>query len=50
MVERRTAQGKMLDMEALMAEHEDSVAVGNAKMNAPKAPTAADSVGVAIPE
>lgn len=34
MVERRTAQGKMLDMEALMAEHEDSVAVGNAKMNA----------------
>ena len=26
------------------------ITYGNAKMNAPKAPTAADSVGVAIPE
>ena len=34
MVERRTAGGKLLDMEALMAEHEDTIAVGNAKVNA----------------
>lgn len=34
MVERRTAQGKVIDMEALMAEHEETIAVGNAKMNA----------------
>lgn len=34
MVERKTAQGKILDMEALSAEHQDVIAVGNAKMNA----------------
>jgi hypothetical protein len=34
MVERRTASGKLLDMEALMAEHEETIAVGNAKVNA----------------
>ena len=34
MVERRTAAGKLLDMEALMAENEEAIAVGNAKVNA----------------
>ena len=34
MVERRTASGKLLDMEALMAEHEETIAVGNSKVNA----------------
>jgi hypothetical protein len=34
MVERRTAAGKLLDMEALMAENENAIAVGNAKVNA----------------
>ena len=34
MVERKTAQGKVLDMEALMAEHEETIAVGNAGTNA----------------
>jgi len=34
MVERKTASGKILDMEALMAENEDVVAVGNARTNA----------------
>lgn len=34
MVERRTAAGKILDMEALMAENENAIAVGNAKVNA----------------
>ena len=34
MVERRTSGGKLLDMEALMAEHETTIAVGNAKVNA----------------
>ena len=34
MVERRTQAGRLLDMEALMAEHEDTIAVGNAKVNA----------------
>jgi|TARA_Y100000310_G_scaffold142744_1_gene142242 hypothetical protein len=34
MVERRTASGKSLNMEALMAEHEDIIAVGNARTNA----------------
>lgn len=34
MVERRTASGKLLDMEALMAEHETTIAVGNTKVNA----------------
>jgi len=34
MVERRTAQGKILDMEALSAEYQDVIAAGNAKMNA----------------
>jgi hypothetical protein len=34
MVERRTQAGKRLDMEALMAEHGDTIAVGNAKVNA----------------
>jgi hypothetical protein len=34
MVERRTAGGKLLDMEALMAEHETTIAVGNSGVNA----------------
>ena len=34
MVERRTQAGKLLDMEALMAENEDTIAVGNANVNA----------------
>ena len=34
MVERKTAQGHILDMEALMAEHQDAIAVGNAGTNA----------------
>ena len=34
MVERITSGGKRLDMEALMAEHETTIAVGNAKVNA----------------
>ncbi len=34
MVERRTSQGKKLDMDALMAEYESTIAVGNAGSNA----------------
>ena len=34
MTERKTANGKLLDMEALMAEHETTIAVGNARVNA----------------
>jgi hypothetical protein len=34
MTERRTNAGKLLDMEVLMAEHETTIAVGNAKVNA----------------
>ena len=34
MVERKTAQGKILDMEALMAEQPETIAVGNAGTNA----------------
>ena len=34
MVERKTAQGHILDMEALMAEHQDTIAAGNAGTNA----------------
>jgi len=33
-MERKTHSGKMLDMESLMAEHEDTIAVGNARVNA----------------
>ena len=34
MVERKTAQGKVLDMEALMAEQPETIAAGNAGVNA----------------
>ena len=34
MVERRTAQGKILDMESLMAEQPETIAAGNAGVNA----------------
>ena len=34
MVEKTTALGKKLDMEALIAENESTVAVGNTRMNA----------------
>lgn len=34
MAERRTANGKLLDMEALMAENETTIAVGNTRVNA----------------
>ncbi len=34
MIERKTAQGKILDIESLITLNEDAIAVGNAKMNA----------------
>jgi hypothetical protein len=34
MVERKTAQGRVLDMEALMAEQPETIAAGNAGTNA----------------